>query len=79
MFIMEILLSTVEGTIQPQRVPSRKGPECTRTEGVKSSPLSPLAENQEVPLAGEIGKEAVSSYFQVCRKAFFFFLNVNIH
>lgn len=33
--------------------------------------------NPEVPQAGEIGKEAVTSYFQVCRKAFF--LNVNIH
>lgn len=33
--------------------------------------FSPRAENLAVPLAGEIGKGAVTSHFQVCRKAFF--------
>lgn len=60
-----------------------EAPECTGAEGVKSSHPSLRAEkpgDASGKLGAGSGKEAVTVYFQVCRKAFFFFfLNVNIH
>lgn len=49
--------------------------------GLSQATILPGLKNQEVPLEWGPGNEAVTLYFQVCRKAFFFKKkkNVNIH
>lgn len=62
MFLMEMLLSTVEGMVQA----------LPGAEGVKSGTFLQGLKPRRGLGQGDMGKEAVSSYFQVCRKAFFF-------
>lgn len=78
MFIVEILLGTVKGAVQTPRNPEG-GLARPGTEGVKWSHLCLWLRKPGGPRAGGTGKGAVSLYFQVCRKAFSFFFNVNIH